>query len=1125
VQAMESASISCPRTRGLEHFHRREFSDALDCFDRSLATRPLDRELHSYKARALEGLGRLEESLSCVDRCLEMEPKNLGELCNRALLLTRLSRRVEALATFDEVLQIQPRHVDALIKRSFLLHQLGRRDEALASAQRAVSLAPADLNALNTRGMIFDDLGRREDALADFQAILAINPQYSDAMTNRGILYARAGQFREALACYDRSLSLNPDQPNAFYNRAVIRLVLGDWRRGFAEFECRWALFPHEAARLSRLAPLWSGEDGIAGKTVLLHHEQGYGDTLQFSRYAALVAKRGARVIVAAPAGLRRLLKTLPGSPHIVSEGEAVPAHDYHCPLMSLPRAFGTTPDTVPTHVPYLRADPIDAQRWGERLGKRSRARIGVVWSGRQYPPINYVRDMSLDAVRPLFDLRADFVCLHTELSDRERTDLASIPNVVWLGDQLKDFADTAGLMDNLDLMITVDSAVAHLAGALGKPVWVMNRFASCWRWLLERTDSPWYPSLRLFRQSALGDWAGVVHEVLQAGDAFIRHNQNQGLVSRSRNDPSSVQSEFSLAGMLQEALDQHNRGQLTEAIATYRRILAVWPDQFDTLHYLGVALAQGGKFQEALEPLGRALSVRSDSAVAHNHYGNALAGLSRYAEAIQSYERAIVCDGGVADSHYNRGVAFMALGQHEAALASYAQANELNPGYAQAHNNRGIVLADLGKLPEALASYECAIKAYPDFLDAWINRGDLLRRLHRYEESLESNARAVSLGPHHPEAHNGRGATLADLGRYDEAMASYDRAIELNPVSAEAIWNKGLIELSRGDLQQGWRHYESRWRVKSLKLMQRFSDKPQWRGESVNQKVVLLHAEQGYGDTIQFSRFCAQVAALGARVVLSVPTALQALLRNLPGVHELVGQDKGPAFDLHCPLMSLPSVLGTALGDIPAPDRYLQADPVARARWAERVHKRTQVPTVGLVWSGRPTHQKDFTRSIALQQLLPMIRCPVRWVSLQKEVRPSDREVLANTPAIQRLGEELTDFADAAALIENLDLVITVDTAVAHLAGALGKPVWILLPFVADWRWLQGREDSPWYLTARLFRQSASGDWAPVIERVGGELHGLLAIESRKPLKGVTKSRQSRARPGKKGSRGITGQ
>jgi tetratricopeptide (TPR) repeat protein len=1117
IHAGDAGSSSSLRSQGIEHFHRNDYAKALACFDLSLSRCPGDRDLYNYKARALEGLGRLAESLACIDRCLELDPSNLGELCNRALMLSKLSQRDEALATLDRILAIQPNHVDVLVKRAFLLHQLDRRDDALNSVERAVALAPADLNALNTRGMILDDLGRHDTALADFEAVLAIDPTYSGAITNRGVTYGRCGQFREALACYDQSLSLNPDQPNAVYNRAVIRLVLGDWAQGFRDFESRWTLFPHEAARLTRLAPRWSGQRDIARKTILLHHEQGFGDTLQFCRYVPLVMQLGAQVVLAVPAGLRRLLTTLPGSPQIVSEGEPVPAHDYHCPLMSLPLAFDTTPSTVPAPIPYLRAVRDEVKRWAERLGERRRLRLGVVWSGRRFPPINHARDMTLDEIRPLFVLNADFICLHTELSDAERAELTSLPNVVWWGGELRDFADTAALVNNLDVVITVDSAVAHLAGALGKPVWLMNRYASCWRWLLERRDSAWYPSLRLFRQPALGDWGSVVREVLQAGVAFTGGQGVQREGRRPSTNGAQASAAPDLAGLLQRALDLHNGGDLNGAIAAYRQVLEWFPDQFDASHYWGVALAQMRRFEEALAPLARAVELRPESAVAHNHYGNALAGLSRYAEAIQSYERASACDGGCADSHYNRGVAYSALGQREAALACYSRANELNPRYARAFNNRGIVLSELDRVPEALADYECAIRAQPEFVDAWVNRANLLRRLHRYEEALECSESALKFDPRHPEAHNSRGATLADLGRYDEAVASYNRAIALNPTSAEALWNKGLIELSRGEFREGWKHYESRWRVKSLKLTERFPGIPSWQGESVNRKSILLHAEQGYGDTIQFSRFCVEVAARGAQVLLSVPRALQSLFQSLRGVHEVVASTTVPQFDFHCPLMSVPLALGTELDHLPAPARYLQADPTAKARWADRLRAPTSAPAVGLVWSGRHTHAKDQERSIALQQWLPVLRHSVQWVGLQKEIRASDKSCLANTPAILRLGEELDDFADAAALVETLDLVITVDTAMAHLAGALGKPVWVLLPHVADWRWLQCRDDSPWYPTARLFRQTAERDWARVIERVGTELENQFKTELRITSKDSTPNRLSRARPRKK--------
>jgi tetratricopeptide (TPR) repeat protein len=1078
-------SMSLLRTQGIEHFNRKDYLSALACIEKYLLEFSDDHGILNLKARALDSLGRPEEALTCVDRCLEVKPNHADDLGNRATLLSKLGRRAEALVCLEQILVIEPGRTDILLKRAQLLHNLGQRENALQCAQQAVRTSPTDLTALNMRGMILDDMERREEALADFLAILKVDPNYADAITNRGIIHGRNGEFRKALACYDHSLSIKPHQDDAVYNRAVVRLVLGDWPRGFAEFESRWKLFPHEAQRLSRLAPRWTGRQGLSGKTILLHHEQGYGDSLQFSRYAGLVKGLGAQVILAVPAGLKKLMQTLPGSPQIVSEGEPVPPHDYHCPLMSLPLAFGTTPSSVPAPIPYLRADPAAVAIWRERLSARTRPRIGVVWSGRQFPPINHARDMSLRTVRMLFSLEADFVCLHTEIAPDERSELAAISNVSWLGRELKDFADTAALIENLDLVISVDSAVAHLAGALGKPVWLMNRYASCWRWLLERTDSPWYPTMRLFRQQTLGDWTGVVREVLNEAKAFVGRPACSKVDRSFRGDTGS-QPPQDVVVMLQDALDQHNRGQLVAAIATYNRVLTFDPRQFDALHYLGVALAQSGRCQEALVPLAKALEHQPNSAVARNHYGNALAGLGRHEEAIESYKRASQCNGELADSHYNCGVAWMALGRQEAALECYSKAIALDPHYAQAHNNLGSILAELGEPAEALLAYQRAIDAKPLFADPLINRSNLLRRLHRCEEAVECADLAIQCAPKSADAHNARGAALADMGMYAQALENYERAIAIHPSHAEALWNAGLVKLAHGDFEAGWGLYEHRWNVKSLKLIRRFANKPAWTGtQPIDGKVVLVHAEQGYGDTIQFCRYGTALAARGARVILSVPQSLRALLATVAGVDRVVAQDVVPPFDLHCPLMSLPRILKIDIEGRAAVAPYLKADPSAIAKWADRLGPRRKAARIGIAWAGRASHANDSNRSIPLQRLQSIACGSFEWISLQKEVRTVDELCLAKADWVLRLGEQVEDFADTAALIENLDLVITVDTAIAHLAGALGKPVWVLLPQVADWRWLREREDSPWYSSARLFRQSARGDWANVIDRV----------------------------------------
>jgi hypothetical protein len=271
------------------------------------------------------------------------------------------------------------------------------------------------------------------------------------------------------------------------------------------------------------------GASSPSGKTILVHHEQGLGDTLQFIRYVPLLARAGARVVLRLPAALLEIMRTLEGVAQIVSDTDPLPAHDLHCPVMSLPLAFGTTMQTIPAGVPYLRADPARTDRWGACLGTKLRPRIGLVWAGRQRPPINYARDLPLAALRPLLQLDAEFLSLQREMAPADSIALASMRGISRHGDALGDFADTAALLANLDLVIAADTSVVHLAGAMGTPVWVMNRYAPCWRWLRGRTDSPWYPTARLFRQTSFGDWAGVVAQIGQALTAVLGSDKGFG--------------------------------------------------------------------------------------------------------------------------------------------------------------------------------------------------------------------------------------------------------------------------------------------------------------------------------------------------------------------------------------------------------------------------------------------------------------------------------------------------------------------------------------------------------------------------------------------------------------------
>lgn len=416
---------------------------------------------------------------------------------------------------------------------------------------------------------------------------------------------------------------------------------------------------------------------------------------------------------------------------------------------------------------------------------------------------------------------------------------------------------------------------------------------------------------------------------------------------------------------------------------------------------------------------------------------------------------------------------------------ASLGYSTETDDILAQARSRRG-----QGRLHEALAGFDRALSLQADCIQAYCGRGEVLAEMGQYDEALASYDKALELAPDHAEACNGRGYILQALRHYPEALASYDRAVSITPDFAEAQFNKSRLKLLLGDYAEGWSLYEWRWRVPKNQVYFKSFQQPLWLGDGpISGKTILLHAEQGFGDVIQFVRYAPKVEALGARVLLGAHPALIPLLQSLPCAVTLGTRVEAfPAFDLHCPLGSLPLAFKTELDSIPADIPYLAAEPPRRAQWQQRLGVRHR-PRIGLAWSGSPHHANDRNRSLSLDRLAPLLGLDFEFHSLQKEIRAGDRAALAAFGVVACHEGALRDFADTAALIAELDLVIAVDTAVAHLAGALGKPVWVLLPYSPDYRWLTGRRDSPWYPTARLFRQDRVGDWAGVIEAVRAEL------------------------------------
>lgn len=540
-------------------------------------------------------------------------------------------------------------------------------------------------------------------------------------------------------------------------------------------------------------------------------------------------------------------------------------------------------------------------------------------------------------------------------------------------------------------------------------------------------------------------------------------------------------------------ALRQLNR--MDEAMACLEAGIARNPEYAEAYYNKGVLLAEQQRHGEAVVAFEQAIARRPGHAESHFNKGNALLQEKAYAAAIACYAAAIARRPNYAKAYYNQGNAWRELKDDAAAVAAFSRAIELDSGYAKAYYNRGNALQSLKRHAEAVADYDHCVSLRPDDDVALVNKGNALLSQRQYASALGAYDRAIEVNPEVAAYHNNKGNAFLGLHRTDCALDAYGRAIEVDPLEKDAHFNQAICLLLTGDLARGFEKYEWRWQTGDLERQRPDFAEPAWRGEQpLAGKRILLYCEQGLGDTLQFVRYVRQVGALGAHVILVVQPPLLELMKTLDGGGQLVADGSPlPPFDYHCPLLSLPLAFATRLETIPASPRYLAAEPAKVEAWQQLLGARRGL-RVGLAWSGRPEHKNDENRSLALADFLSALPAGLDLVCLQKELRDSDRATLAARPDIRFFGERLADFSDTAALCENMDLVLSVDTSVAHLAAALGKPTWILLPFVPDWRWLLDRQDSPWYPSVRLFRQPTAGDWGAVLAEVRAALAGQTA-------------------------------
>ena len=1065
-----------------------------------------------------------------------------------------------------------------------------RDEEALAALTKAKSLSPEDAALRLDLSSVLAGLGRTEEALAELAEAHGLAPKAGVILANMATLRQSLGQWDEAMELSRRAIILDPKDAVAHGNLGVCLLGLGRWEEGFAEYE--WRLKQPQIRQSASTLPVWRGEP-LTGKRLLVTAEQGYGDMIQYARFLPALAGLGAdAIILECHPGQEGLLGSIPGVTRTITLGKSFPKADLQVPLLSLGHRLGMS---SAASIPYLSspaAEPID--------------KVGIVWTGRTIQGSAFqrrqhgLRHCPVTLLEPLTSLPGvELVSLQQAWTSAE-LEASGLP-IQDIAHRLTDFQATAKIIAGLDLIITVDSAVAHLAGAMGKDVWVLlGPGQRDYRW-----ETSWYPQARLFRCGPDG-WAGCIGQVTQAlafDRALARHKSGdeagaevlyQHLLTLRPDQPQSLCN----LGQIRAG-----QGRLEEAERLYREALAARSDFPEAWNNLGSLLKDQHRFEEAAEAFRQAVTYRPGFTTAWNGLGNALKLQFKFAEAVEAYDQTIALDPAFAEPLINRAGCHLVLKRLEEAVRDTITALTLRPDYPQAegtlklvlmelgvslldrrmmepaeqicrlavarypddaecrfrlgnvflrarnfdeaektyfevleikpdfapsrnnlcslyleqddatkaleqgrlavaldpsladvHNNLGNALRATGHPEEAMAAYGQALALRSDFPQAFNNLGVLMGEMGMIEASLASFGQAIALCPDYAEAYSNMGNVLKGRRRGQEAIAAYRQALEVRPDYHGARLNLAIGLLQQGQWREGWAEYHSRWLTGPLARQRVAFFQPEWNGEPLEGKTILLYGEQGYGDVLQFIRYAPMLAARGARVIVLVHKGLVRLCQSIQGVAQVRSFDDPPVeFDYHLAMMSALKVFNTTPETIPSNTPYLAADPAQVEVWRQRL---AHLPgkKVGLVWSGDPrphdlaANMLDRQRSLSLQAFAFMGDIPgISVISLQKG-GPAGQAKDSPFPLLD-LMEDAKDFADTAALVEALDLVVSVDTSMVHLTGAIGKPVWILSRYDGCWRWLLDRETTDWYPSAKLFLQTAPNDWSAALAKLEAEL------------------------------------
>lgn len=1052
-----------------------DYATALRELEITYAAFPDDRDCQLAFGRVLAKSGQLTRSIGMLRSTATRWPNDSEIHLTLANALFLDGDANEAITHFRAALVTNPSYVPALVGLGNALRETGLFEEAYRHLTKAVDIAPHIPEIFDNMGQLLQDMGQLKESMENFKTALLINPSFANAQLHLGIS----------------------------------QLLDGDFEQGWYGYEAR-LIATHPPADYKNYLR-WSGQH-IPYGTLLLLTEQGLGDEIMFASCFPDVISRVKNIVVECSPKLCELYqRSFPTISVIKKNGVALidrkqTETEYAMHIGSLGSIFRKTKSDFPSHAGYLIADPDKRRRWREKLlALGPGLKVGIAWSGGTRLTRTKLRSVPLlqwDAI--LKTQSVHFISLqHTECAH----EIAAVTTCTGVSIQhwqaaIDDYDETAALVCELDLIISVQTAVVHLAGALGKPVWAIIPVCPEWRYLREGVNLPWYPSVRLFRQHQRAEWQDVLANVQLNLTKLVARDQEKNPITLICNDtvlssnPTVSTSNLTASppkvdsGLYKEAISLVKRGDLSNALELLRQSAVISPRDLKISRAIANILHLNGDFSEAIDCYRRIILAAPDDTISYSNLGNSLRELGQYNEAAKHLQKALSLTPSCAEAAHNLGLCHLALDEIYDAIANFKRAISMSPFFAaplralfEVYRKSGDVNAAINLLQGHISQYgECAEAIFLLGLGYYWT-GDLAQG-ERYFR------RAIAIDPSHSEAWDNLGVTIQDAGKPGDAIAYYSKSIEINSKSNAPRWHRALARLALGDFQHGWEDYEFRPGIsESLARV----GLPRWNGEANPNIRLLVLPEQGLGDEIMFSSCVPDAAKTVAQTVLVCSSKLERLFaRSFPNA--IVTTEYSASTAAHgastasISIGSLPLYFRRKTEDFALLTPYLAADPSSVQGWRHKLNTLGPGLKVGISWQGGTTFTRRAMRSLPLSAWLPVLRCEgAHFVSLQYTPIGQELSNFASRYGIEitHWQEAIDDYDQTAALISALDLVVSIQTAVVHLSGALGKPTWVLVPARPEWRYGLYQNSLPWYSNVIVFRQQTPNEWSSVIADV----------------------------------------